>query len=233
MWTLYTREYVYGVHMSTPGPDGRSAYRKNLSRDVVVREAMALLDEEGVEALTMRNLADRLDVVPNALYRHVRDKEDLLDAVLDHAVSLVPIPDPALDWRSGLAALAGAIRTTMLEHPSSGRLVVSRPALGPHGLALGEYGFGVMLAAGFPPEVVERGFNLVVVYALGFGALEIPRVSLGTSDATLDTVYDGLPADAFPHTLVIRPSGDEFVGESQFHFGLDRILDGLDLLLRA
>lgn len=217
--------------MSSPPGGSGSPYRKNLSREVVVREAMALLDEEGDDALTMRNLADRLDVVPNALYRHVRDKEDLLDAVLDHAVSLVPIPDPASDWRSGLSALAEAIRATMLEHPSVGLLVVSRPALGPHGLALGEYGFGVMLAAGFTPDVVERGFNLVVVYAIGFGALEIPRVELGVGDISLDGVYDALPPDLFPHTMVIRPSGDEFVGESQFRFGLDRILDGLETLL--
>ncbi len=205
-----------------------------LSRDVVLREAMALLDDEGMAGLTMRNLGDRLGVVPMALYRHVRNKDDLLDGLLDAAVSLVPLPSSRLGWRNGLRALAHAIRSTMLAHPSIVAPVVSRPSLGPASLEIGEYGFTVLRAAGFTDEVAERGLNLLLTYTLGFVALEVPRMPLAATaagDRDLDHVYDDIPADRYPATVAVGPSASNLVGDEQFEFGLARLLDSLEMLL--
>jgi len=211
----------------------RSAPTKpRLSREAVLDEAMAVLDERGLDGLTMRNLGDRLQVVPMALYRHVRNKDDLLDGVLDRAVSLVPLPAPDLDWRDGLAALARSVRATMLEHPAVVAPVVQRPSLGPSAIALGEYGFSVMRGAGFSDTDSERGLNVVLTYTLGFVALEVPRhhAGPGTDIADLDVAYDGLPIELYPHTAAVRPSAAGFVSEEQFDFGLECILDGIGQL---
>lgn len=193
---------------------------------------MELLDDEGLDALTMRSLSERLEVVPMALYRHVKNKDDLLDGVLDRAVSLVGVPGPGLGWREGLTALARSIRTTMLAHPSIAGAIVSRPSLGPHSLVIGEYGFSVMRENGFSDADTERGLNVVLTYTLGFVALEVPRTHAPTIRlADLDAAYEQLPADLFPHTAAIRPSFVGFFSDSQFEFGLETILDGLELRL--
>lgn len=205
-----------------------TGYRKQLSREVLVRDALALLDSEGLDALTMRNLADRLGVVPNALYRHIKDKDDLLDGVLDEAVASVPLPLGHLDWDEGLVAMATAIRSTMLEHPAITSLVVSRPSLGPASLAIGEYGFGVMLEAGFTPRLAERSLNLILTYTLGFVALEVPRVHQPVVTLKeLEAAYDLLPADMLPYTATVRPIPGRIIDDEQFAFGLTQIVAGV------
>ena len=205
-----------------------TGYRKQLSREALVREALALLDSEGLDALTMRNLADRLGVVPNALYRHVKDKDDLLDGVLDEAVASVPLPPGHLGWDDGLVAMATAIRATMLEHPAITSLVVSRPSLGPASLAIGEYGFGVMLQAGFSPRLAERSLNLILTYTLGFVALEVPRVHQPVVTLKeLEAAYDQLPADLLPYTATVRPIPGRIIDDEQFAFGLTQIVAGV------
>lgn len=200
----------------------------------MLREALALLDDEGFDAFTMRRLAERLGVVPMALYRHVANKDDLIIGVIDLAVSLVPIPSADLDWRGGLHELAHSIRRTMLQHPGIVGPVVTQPALGVHALVIGEYGLAVMRTAGFSLEDAERGPKTVLTYALGFVALEVPR--LGQLENARDGVAgeldiddDQLPIDIFPHTVEVRPRAEELVSETQFEYGLQRILDGIEL----
>ncbi len=196
----------------------------------MLAEAIALIDEEGLDALTMRTLSDRLGVVPMALYRHVHSKDDLIDGVLDHATATVPIPPAGLSWRDGLAALAGSIRATMLRHPAIAARVIDRPSLGPASLMIGEYGIGLLRDAGFDDRTAERGLNLVVVYTLGFVALEVPRLAdaPGSFDEErIARLYDDLPADEFPHTTAVRPRPHDIVSEEQFGFGLTCVLDGI------
>ncbi len=175
-----------------------------LTRAAVLDEAMRVLDDDGLDSLTMRRLAERLGVVPMAIYRHVSNKDDLIEALLDRAVSKVPIPDPSLDWRAGLGQLAVAIRRTMLEHPGIVAPLVTRPSIGEHALAIGEYGRSLMLGAGFSEDDAERGPNAVLTYTIGFVALEVPR------------------RQAEPPSRA-----SEFVGDAQFTYGLDRLLDGI------
>jgi AcrR family transcriptional regulator len=208
--------------------------RPRLTREVVLAEAMALLDDEGYDALTMRRLAERLGVVPMAVYRHVTNKDDLVDAMLDRAVSLVPLPDQSLGWRAGLEALARAIRATVLAHPGIVTPLVTKPSLGPHGLLLGEFGLAVMRRAGFPPEDAERGPTAVLTYTLGFVALEVPRRAAGfradgLGGDELDVPFDQLPPEQFPHTIAVRPRAAELVSDAQFEYGLQRVLDGIGL----
>jgi AcrR family transcriptional regulator len=206
--------------------------RRRLTRAQVLSEALDLIDQEGLDALTMRTLADRLDVVPMALYRHVRNKDDLMEGLLDQAVSRVDLPDAALDWRDGLTGLARSIRGTMLRHPALAARVIDRPSLGPASLVIGEYGLGVLRRAGFSDDVAEHGLNAVLVYTLGFVALEVPRLPGTAGHDTLaglgsDSTLESLAPEDFPHTLAVRPEPGRIVGEEQFAFGLECILDGI------
>ena len=203
-----------------------------LTKQAVLVEAIALLDEEGDEALTMRRLADRLGVVPMALYRHVANKDELIDGVLDLAVSEVQLPSSRLGWRSGLRELGHSVRRTMLAHPGLVAPLVTRPSLGSSGLAIGEYGLAVMLDAGFSVEHADRGPKAVLTYTIGFVALEVPRRRQGFSadgaDAPgLDFPVEQLDPERFPHTIAVRPRAAEFVSDAQFDYGLERVLDGL------
>jgi AcrR family transcriptional regulator len=216
----------------TTRPSPPRATNERLTRDVVLREAIALLDAEGYDALTMRRLAERLGVVPMALYRHVTNKDDLLAGLLDLAVTFVPIPPLDIGWRAGLGGLARSIRATMLAHPGVVTPLVAQPNLGPHSLLLAEYGLALMRTAGFSDEVAIRAPNAVIVYTIGYVALEVPRLEFaarvleGTSQPlTID--YEALPSELFTHTLVLRPGPEEFINEAQFEFGLERILDGI------
>lgn len=209
---------------------------RRLSRELVLHEALALLDEIGYEELTMRRLADRLGVVPMAVYRHVANRDALVEGLLDLAISQVPLPDQSLGWRAALRQLAVGIRTTMLAHPGIVTPLVGRPSLGPRALVIGEYGLALMRSAGFRAEDAERGPIAVLTYTIGFVALEQPRRRVGfpadgSASDELDPPYDELPAELFPHTIELRPRTAEFVSDSQFEYGLKQILDGLEQLL--
>ena len=224
-----TRTGTTGTIRTVSKPE---ASAPRLTRAAVLDEAMSVLDEDGLEALTMRHLAERLGVVPMAIYRHVSNKDDLIDALLDLGVSHVPWPDPALDWRNGLRALAVAIRQTMLSHPGIVSSLVTRPSLGAHALVIGEYGLAVMREAGFSVEDAQRGPNTVLTYTIGFVALEVPRRQAGfAADATsvvdLDAAVELLDDDQFPHTKEVRPLAADFISDAQFSYGLERILDGI------
>lgn len=191
-----------------------------------------MLDEGGYEALTIRRLAERLGVVPMAVYRHVTSKDDLTDALLDLAVSKVPLPDADIEWRNGLRQLAHAIRDTILQHPGIITPLVTKPALGPSSLQLAEFGFGVMRSAGFDANQTTRSVNSVITYTIGFAALEVPRRQAGfdadgTGSTPLDVPFEQLAPSRYPHTLELRPSPAELVSNEQFDYGLERLLDGI------
>lgn len=230
MCTLYTKHNVYDVHVSR---DVRKVSSR-LTRASVLAEARRALADGGLPALTMRNLADRLGVVPMALYRHVRNKDDLLDVLMDEAVARVVIPPADFSWREGLRTLAHSIRSAMIENREIASLVIARPNLGPNSIRIGEYGFGVLRQAGFPAEEVEPALNAVLTYTLGFVALEVPRTegasgAASTSSVSLDRVYGTLDRSEFPNTFAVKPSPGALVSKDQFDFGLEALLQGIGL----
>jgi TetR/AcrR family tetracycline transcriptional repressor len=106
--------------------------RGSLTREEVVTEALALLEERGPGALSMRRLADRLGVAPNALYTHVRGKADLIDGLVDQVYAGLDLaPDPTGDWTQQLATLAQEVGAYLLAHPAVVPFALQRPGLGP------------------------------------------------------------------------------------------------------
>ena len=165
-----------------------------LDREAVVSAAIALADECGLEAVSLRRIADRLEVTPMALYRYVTSKDDLLDAMADRLYGELDLPAAGEPWWDALAGLARSTREELLARPWSVHLF-ARPLAGPHGQALDEALRGALLGAGFSAsEAAELHDQLS---GMTF-ALVAPELA-GTPDRAafergLELLHDGLEA---------------------------------------
>jgi TetR/AcrR family transcriptional regulator, tetracycline repressor protein len=209
--------------------------RGSLSREEVIKEALALLDEHGPGALSMRRLADRLGVAPNALYYRVRGKADLIDGLIDQVYADLDLePDPAGDWTQQLAALSQGVRAHLLAHPAVVPFALQQPGLGPHSLRLGEAIYRVLRPAGFSDQAVVGVVYALLTYILGFVALEIPRS--GSDPQTSDefvrrmwAFFAALPPGEFPHTVELAAQLARTSTDDQFQFGIRTFLAGLNV----
>jgi AcrR family transcriptional regulator len=165
-----------------------------LDRDAVVNAAIALADTRGLEAVGVRQVAERLGVTPMALYRHVGDKEGLLASVTDALYGEIDLPRPGDDWWEELALLAHSTRRVLVAHPWSVPLF-SRPLGGPHAHALDDALQGALRRAGFSGrEVIELHHQLSnLVFALIAPELD-GRTNRAAFDPGLDLLRAGLDA---------------------------------------
>jgi AcrR family transcriptional regulator len=212
-----------------------TAGRDRLNRAKVLAAAVELADEGGVEGLTMRRLAAQLGVVPMALYKHVADKGELLDGMVDLVFAEVEVPDD-VDWRTALRARAASMRRALLRHPwAVGRMETGTP--GPANL---RHHNAVMRClrrdAGFPFRTAVHAYNLMDAYVYGFALQEktlagdIPAEAARRRDAVVDRQPSGVDGvDDYPYLAEVvaelAKTGFDFADE--FEFGLDLILDGL------
>jgi AcrR family transcriptional regulator len=133
-----------------PPDDDPEDRRPQLTRQRIVTEALAVIAQDGAQALTMRSLAARLGVVPGALYHHLRNKQQLHDLVLDGVLAEVDVhPDPSLGWPEQLKVLAHRLRQVLERHPGIAGILKTRDRLGPHSLALAEAFLSPLQTAGF------------------------------------------------------------------------------------
>jgi TetR/AcrR family transcriptional regulator, tetracycline repressor protein len=205
-----------------------------LSRELIIKEALALLEEHGPGALSMRRLADRLGVAPTALYTHVRGKADLIDGLIDQVYAGLTLnPDPTGDWSQQLATLSQDVREHLLAHPAVVPYALQQPGLGPHSLRLGEAIYRVLRPAGFSDQAVVGTVYALLTYILGFVALEIPRA--GTDPQTSDefvrrmwAFFAALPPGEFPHQVELAPLLARISTDEQFQFGIRTFLAGLN-----
>jgi TetR/AcrR family tetracycline transcriptional repressor len=221
-----------GGHMADD-TTSRTRPRGFLSRELIIKEALALLDEHGPGALSMRRLADRLGVAPTALYTHVRGKADLINGLIDQVYAGLTLkPDPDGDWTQQLTTLSQAIRAHLLAHPAVVPYALQQPGLGPHSLRLGEAIYNVLRPAGFSDQAVVGIVYALLTYILGFVALEVPRA--GTDPQTSDefvrrmwAFFAALPPGEFPHTVELAPLLARISTDNQFEFGIRTFLAGL------
>jgi TetR/AcrR family tetracycline transcriptional repressor len=214
--------------------------RSQLTRQRVVAEALAVIAEDGIQALTMRGLAARLGVVPGALYHHVRNKEQLQDLVLDGVLAEVDVHlDPSLAWPQQLKALAHRLRQVLEAHPGVAGILKTRDPLGPHSLALAEAFLSPLQAAGFADRQAGLAFFLLVDYTIGF-ALSSPRTSINEQrvrDAAIRTqlhqFFRSLPPDRFPALVALGEHVWLDNRDERFTAGLDVLVDGLEHARRS
>ena len=168
--------------------------RTQLSREVITDAAVRVVAAEGLAALSMRRLALELDVWPMSVYRHFRDKEDLLDAVAEAGAQDVELPAAEGDWREQLAALAGEARAVLSRQPSELR----RRTIGSPGLVrLTDPALRALRAAGLTRAAAATAWRAVLAYVLGSIELEAASGSgMAAGDAAfeagLERVLDGI-----------------------------------------
>ncbi len=213
----------------TPGPEPRPP----LTRERVLRAALVLADERGLDALSMRRLGRRLGVEAMSLYNHIRNKEDLLDGIVDLVVNEIDLPSGDVDWREAMRRRAVSARGAFERHPWASALIDSRQSSGPGRLHYLEWMIGTLRRAGFSVEMALRAVSVIDSYVYGFGRQQV-NMSADESDvapeATAEAFLSAIPADAFPFLREVtehqmRVGYDD---SADFEFGLGLILDGLE-----
>jgi AcrR family transcriptional regulator len=220
-------------------PAGEEHRRRTLTREQVVAEALTLIGADGVDALRMRTLATRLGVVPGALYRYVRNKEQLHDLVLDGVLAEVDCQiNPHLPWTEQVKTLAHRLRTVLENHPGIAGLLKTRDPLGPHSLTLAEAFLASLHTAGLPKRETGLAFALIYDYTLGF-ALSSPtsineqRVQNTTTRDQLHAFLRSLPTDRFPTLVAVGEHVWLNNRDERFTTGLNTLVTGLNTARRS
>jgi AcrR family transcriptional regulator len=216
-----------------PKDPPRSAIdRQPLSRDRVLRAALGLADEAGIDNLTMRKLGQRLAVEAMSLYNHVRNKDDLLDGLIDLVFAEVPLPPADGGWKDAMRQRGVALREALSRHRWAIGLMESRTSPGRATLRHHDAVLGCLFAAGFSMELAAHAYAALDSYIYGFALQErgLPMEGPAETATLAEKMLAQFPADLFPHLAtftaghVLTP-GYDFAAE--FEFGLDLILDGL------
>ncbi|WP_222194443.1 TetR/AcrR family transcriptional regulator [Modestobacter italicus] len=209
------------------------AARAPLNRELVLRAAMALAGESGIEALSMRKLGQSLGVEAMSLYHHVANKDDLLDGMVDAVFAEVDLPVEGVGWRTAMRRRALSMREVLSRHGWAIGLMDSRTTPGPATLRHHDAVIGCLRAGGFSVALTAHAFSLMDSYVYGF-VLQERALPFETAEQTTEVAQAMLaqfPAGAYPHLAelatahVLQPGYD--YGD-EFEFGLDLVLDGLE-----
>ncbi|MFE2428836.1 TetR/AcrR family transcriptional regulator [Streptomyces sp. NPDC059373] len=199
--------------------------------------ALKLVDEVGVQALTLRMLADALDSGTATLYRHFAGKDELLAHVADRVLGEVPVPSEVpdgLSWREAVEMGAEAFYRTVRRHPHVLPLLVAQVPVGPHGLVNRERTLSLLLGYGFPVDLAARAFTAIGHYVIGFAIQQHgPGAPRPEDEALLRDYYRSLDPATYPATTA---AADDLTGvpvEGEFRFGLGLVLDGLEKARRG
>jgi AcrR family transcriptional regulator len=165
-----------------------------IDRAGVLQASLDLADERGLDGLTMQAVADRLGVTPMALYRHVRNKADLLDGLVERLLDEIASSRPATEigWDSGLVEIGQALRGVARRHPAVFPLLLERPASTPAAKRTRDYVYDGLRAAGVAEADVPRVERIVSTAILGFAASEVNGRFAAHSRRVLDADFDAL-----------------------------------------
>ncbi len=214
---------------------GRTAARrrKPLNRDQVLRAAILLADEGGLESVSMRKLGQVLRVEAMSLYKHVANKDDILDGIADLVMGDFEVPSSDAEWNAAIRRSAISAHQVLLGHPWASSLIESRLNAGPTRLRYLDAVIGVLSAAGFSMQIVIRAVMALDSHTYGFVLQELAwPFDVENASEMAASFARGLPAGDYPNLLAMAemvttaPRGVPV----DFEFGLDLILDGLERL---
>ena len=215
-------------------PSARSATRRRpLSRARILRAAVHLADEGGLEAVSMRKLGQALRVEAMSLYKHVASKEDILDGMADLVMGDFEVPAKDVDWRTAIRRSAISAHDVLLRHPWASSLIESRLNAGPARLRYLDAVIGVFSATGLTIPVAIRAIMALDSHTYGFVLQELAwPFEIERAPEAAASFARGLPAGEYPNLLAMAemaaaaPSGLPVDVE----FGLDLLLDGIERL---
>ena len=221
-------------------PEPATEPRARLSRERVLEAAVALAARDGIESLTMRKLADELGAGAMSLYHYVPNKDQLLDGMVDIVFSEIEPPSTDVDWRTAMRQRALSTRDALRRHPWAIGLMEGRTTHGPSNLRLHNAVLGCLRSAGFSIEMTVHAYSVQDAYIYGFALQERDMSPESADDFAAEAQrqmheYQAVLAD-YPYLVevvggYVAESGYDYATE--FLFGLDLILDGLDKLRDA
>ena len=212
--------------------DTKAPRAEGLSRDRIVAAAVELASVEGLGALSMRTLADQLGTAPMSLYRHVANKEDLLDAMIDVVFGEIDVPSGQLDWKAEMRQRAIETRAALSRHRWANGLMESRTHPGPANSRYHNAFMGCLREAGFPFRQAVHAYNAVQSYTYGFClqemhlGFETPEESVELAAETLGDHADEYPYIAEVAAEFAKSGGYDY--DEEFEIALDLILDAIE-----
>ena len=208
--------------------------RVPLSRERVLRAAVGLADQSGIESLTMRRLGQELGVEAMSLYNHVANKDDILDGIADLIVSDIDVPAAGTDWRTAMRQRAISAHEVLLAHPWAAQLIMSRFNIGPGMTRYLDATLGRLREGGFSVTGALDAWHALDSHLYGFTLqqLNLPFEAEEAQQVSA-SVLAQLPADQFPHVVEVITEIMRSGRTEDFEFGLDLILDGLQQTLAA
>lgn len=211
------------------------APRNTLTRERVIAGALETADERGLEALTIRALAEHLGVRPMSIYHYVATKDELLDALVDAVFGELHVPSASGDWRGELAQRARSVRAMLARHPWALVVTESRPHPGPASLAGHEAVLDVLHRAGFSTEASGHAFAVLDAFVFGFALQDLMLRSAGldTSAAELRAGMDLAGHPRLDELARHHAHAEEYPLDRSFDIGLTIALDGIEALLRS
>jgi AcrR family transcriptional regulator len=217
--------------------DRERGARPMLSEDRIVRCAIELADTEGIDALSMRRIAAKLGTGTTSLYRHITNKDELIELMVDAVYGeRTPSGRPDDDWRSQLAAVAREFRTALLRHPWLAQQASRRPALGPNVIRGLDHALGIVAKATDDATLAGMVVNALNTYVLGSVATELAELEAQRStgmteeewrDSVGAYVQQVVDSGQYPHFNRRIVEADDPDAEARFEFGLTCLLDGM------
>ncbi|MEV4344880.1 TetR/AcrR family transcriptional regulator C-terminal domain-containing protein [Actinoplanes sp. NPDC049596] len=216
-----------------------------LSREQILRAAMEILDAEGPAGLSMRRLGTKLGSGATSLYWHVANKDELLELAVDEVMGEIYVPEPGdTSWRVGVSVWANGMRSALLRHPWVIGLLGTHPTLGPNAMRLGERIVLLLTPAGFTGMALSHASSLVNAHAIGAATTEAAaNTAIKRSGVEMADLADQMrpyverlaaehPAyDKWRQDVDILNRDQQQLLDEGFAFGLERLLDGLELWL--
>jgi AcrR family transcriptional regulator len=208
--------------------------RPPLTRRRIVMAGLALVEAEGLDALTMRRLAGALDVTPMSLYNHVADKAELIDVMLDYVIGDIvkACAEDRGTWEEKLRALVCRNYDLWVRHPGLARIYTEGVTMGPNGLAQVEHALGILREAGFNDEDAADAFYLLWHYQVASVLVARARPvdasmrsgrSDGSAESRIQLYFSALPVSEIPNVAALA----SHLNGGNFEFGLEVLLSGL------
>jgi TetR/AcrR family transcriptional regulator, tetracycline repressor protein len=222
--------------MTAPTKRGRPGPRRALTEDEILDATLQLLDEGGANGVSVRGIAARVGVAPNAVYTYFPGKAAVIGALVERLFSEVDhgvFVDRAQPWRQRVESLAVELRARLAAHPGAVTLMIGQPRTGPNALALGERLLELFADAGLTPTDAARASHLLFGYVFSSVALHIADLNQPGSPSTTERIaarhqaFAAAPVDQLPRTAAAAAAMASNISTEQYLWGLHRILDGI------
>jgi AcrR family transcriptional regulator len=209
----------------------KMARTAKISKEMIVEAAFQYADEFGLENVSMRSIASRLQVKAMSLYNHIKNKDELIDEMVEKLVSEIEIPTMGDTWQNAMRKRSWSIHRVLLKHPWGTKTLMSRPNIGPHVLTLFDRSLGVLKQASFTNEEADKIITAFNSFIYGFTMIvqNFPLEEPEYADAAKEHAFL-FPKDVYPslHDLSKDIEERKYSGFADFNVGLELIISGIE-----